>query len=93
MAQEGMDAEKWVVRIRKMFSAYIQAKLGPSLINRTDYLIITQLGGDDIEQQQKIADFINTNLPAWQKNVGDAAAYYVIEYNDSASRTLPRKEI
>lgn len=91
MAQEGMDAEKWVVRIRKMFSAYIQAKLGPSLINRTDYLIITQLGGDDIEQQQKIADFINTNLPAWQKNVGDAAAYYVIEYNDKRIEDLAKE--
>lgn len=91
MAQEGMDAEKWVVRIRKMYNAYIQAKMGPALINRTDYLIITQLGGDDTEQQQKMADFINANLPAWQKAVGDAAAYYVIEYNDKRIEDLAKE--
>lgn len=91
MAQEGMDAEKWVVRIRKMYNSYIQAKMGPSLINRTDYLIISQLGGDDTEQQQKMADFINANLPAWQKAVGDAAAYYVIEYNDKRIEDLAKE--
>lgn len=91
MAQEGMDAEKWVVRIRKMYNAYIQAKMGPNLINRTDYLIISQLGGDDLEQQQKMADFINANLPAWQKAVGDAAAYYVIEYNDKRIEDLAKE--
>ncbi len=91
MAQEGMDAEKWVVRIRKLYASYISAKMGPSLINRSDYLIITQLGGDDQELQRKLADFINANLPAWQQAVGDPAAYYVIEYNDKRIEDLAKE--
>ena len=38
--QDGMDAEKWVVRVRKIYQAYIEKKMSDnSLINRKDYVI------------------------------------------------------
>lgn len=91
MAQEGMNAEKWVVRVHKLYNSYIKAKMGEQLINRDDYLIITSMGGNDVEEQQKMADFINANLDAWQKVVGDVAAYYVIEFNDKRIETLAKE--
>ncbi len=90
-AQEGMDAEKWVVRIRKLYREYIEAKLGPDLINTQDYIIITTLGGDDKELQNKVAESINTNLPAWMEKMGDAPAYFVIEHNDRVMEDLAKK--
>lgn len=81
-AQEGMSARKWVVRIQKLYKEYITKKIGPELINRQDYEIITTLGGDDNELDAQIIDFVNKNLTAWMDVVGPAAAYYVIEYND-----------
>lgn len=91
MAQDGMEAEKWVVRIRKMFRSYIDAKMGPDLINRNDYIILRSLAGDNKEEQEKIVDFINKNLPAWRSAVGQAAAYYVIEYNDQKIENLAKE--
>ena len=38
-AQEGMEAEKWITRITKIYNKYIAAKMGPALINKDDYLI------------------------------------------------------
>lgn len=91
MAQEGMDAEKWVVRIRKLFRSYINAKMGPTLINRNDYIIISSLTGDDKDMQETIVDFINKNLQAWKAAVGNAAAYYIIEYNDQKIENLAKE--
>lgn len=90
-AQDGMDAEKWVVRIRKLYREYIEAKLGPDLINTQDYIIITTLGGDDKDLQKKVVESINANLPAWREKMGDAPAYFVIEYNDGVMEELAKK--
>lgn len=91
MAQDGMDAEKWVVRINKIYRSYIEAKKGPDLINKQDYIIITELGGDDKKEQEAMADFINANLPQWQQAVGAAAVYYVIEFNDQMIESLAKE--
>lgn len=90
-AQDGMDAEKWVVRIRKLYREYITRKLGPDLINKQDYIIITSLGGDDKDLLKKVVDSVNANLPAWLEKLGDAPAYYVIEYNDGVMEALAKK--
>lgn len=89
-AQDGMDAERWVVRIRKLFREYIDQKMGPALINKQDYIIFTSLA-DEPEVIDKLVNFVNTNLPAWQEAVGDAAAYYVIERNDAKIEELAKK--
>ena len=89
-AQEGMDAEKWAVRLRKLYAAYIKAKKGPALINKQDYLIINSVGGNDKNEIREMIDFINDNLPAWQAAIGNAAAYYVVENNDAQIEALAK---
>ncbi|MDO4692573.1 MAG: thioredoxin family protein [Porphyromonadaceae bacterium] len=80
---EDMEAEKWIVRMRRLYASYIEKKMGPDLINVEDYKLITQLGGDDQELTAKLVDFINKNLDQWRSVVGDAAAYFVIEQNEA----------
>lgn len=88
--QEGMDAERWVVRIRKLYRSYIRAKWGPDLINRQDYIIISNLGENDPEGKAEMVAFINSNLSKWREAVGDAAAYYVVMYNDAEAERLAK---
>lgn len=90
-AQEGIEAEKWAVRLRKLYQSYIQTKMGSALINKTDYQIITSLGGDDDEVTESLIDFINKNLNQWIEAIGTPAAYYIIEKNDAKMETLAKE--
>ena len=73
-----MDAEKWVVRVRKLYKDYLAKKMADnSLINKKDYLIISNLGGDDADEVARVVEYINSNLDAWIAAVGEPAAYYV----------------
>ena len=90
--QDGMDAEKWVVRVRKIYQAYIEKKMSDnSLINRKDYVIIGYLGGDDEETTYRLVDYISNNMDAWMAAVGEPAAYYVVEKNDERMLKLVKK--
>lgn len=90
--QDGMDAEKWVVRVRKIYQTYIDKKMSDnSLINRKDYIIIGYLGGDDEETTYRLVDYISNNMDAWMAAVGEPAAYYVVEKNDERMLKLVKK--
>ena len=90
--QDGMDAEKWVVRVRKIYQAYIEKKMSDnSLINRKDYIIIGYLGGDDEESTYRLVDYISKKMDAWMAAVGEPAAYYVVEKNDERMLKLVKK--
>lgn len=89
-AQDGMDADRWIVRIQKLYKEYIGKKIGDALINRQDYIIISTLGGDDKKLQAEIVNFMNTNLSKWREVVGDVVAYYIIEYNDNLMTALAK---
>ena len=90
--QDGMDAEKWVVRVRKIYQAYIDKKMSDnSLINRKDYIIIGYLGGDDEETTYRLVDYISKNMDAWMAAVGEPAAYYVVEKNDERMLKIVKK--
>ena len=87
-----MDAEKWVVRVRKLYKDYLAKKMADnSLINKKDYLIISNLGGDDADEVARVVEYINSNLDAWIAAVGEPAAYYVIEKNDERMLDLVKK--
>ena len=91
-AQEGMEADKWVVRIQKLYKGYIAAKKGPKLINKDDYAIIYNLeGNDDKAHKQEMVDFINQNLDAWKAAIGTPAAYYVVMSNDAWAEELVKE--
>ena len=89
--QQGMEADKWVVRLRKLYRSYIDAKKGPALINPQDYVIITTLGRAEEDGASEMVEFMNTNLPQWREAVGDAVAYYIIEKNDEAMTRLAKE--
>ena len=75
-AQEGMEADKWVTRLQKLYRNYIAAKAPNQLINENDYRIILSLeGSDDKAHKQYIVDLMNDHLDEWMKAVGKAPAY------------------
>ena len=82
-AQEGMDADKWVTRLQKLYKNYVAAKAPLKLINENDYRIILTLEGDeDKEHKQYMIDLMNDHLDDWMKTLGKAPAYYIVEAND-----------
>lgn len=82
-AQEGMDADKWVTRLQKLYKNYVAAKAPLKLINENDYRIILTLEGDeDKEHKQYMIDLMNDHLDDWMKKLGKAPAYYIVEAND-----------
>ena len=82
-AQEGMDADKWVTRLQKLYKSYVAAKAPLKLINENDYRIILTLEGDeDKEHKQYMIDLMNDHLDDWMKKLGKAPAYYIVEAND-----------
>lgn len=90
-AQEGMEADKWVTRLQKLYKSYITAKAPLKLINENDYKIILALeGDDDKEHKQYIVDLINDHLDDWTKAVGKAPAYYIVEANDGFAEDLAK---
>ncbi|KGN78110.1 disulfide isomerase [Porphyromonas cangingivalis] len=89
--QEGIDADKWIVRIRKLYRSYIEAKKGPALINAQDYIIISALGRTEEEGVSEMVEFMVANLPQWKEAVGDAVAYYIIEHNDNTMTRLVKE--
>jgi thiol:disulfide interchange protein dsbD len=87
--QDGMDAEKWVVRVRKLYKSYLERKMADgSIINKKDYMIISSLGGNDESETQQMVEYINANLDKWISAVGESAAYYIIEKNDERMLNL-----
>ena len=53
-AQEGMEADKWVTRLQKLYRNYIAAKAPNQLINENDYRIILSLAGSDDKRKSNI---------------------------------------
>ena len=91
-AQEGMDADKWVVRIQKLYKGYIAAKkVRNSSTKTTTPLSTTLKENDDKAHKQEMVDFINQNLDAWKAAIGNPAAYYVIMANDAWAEELVKE--
>ena len=90
-AQEGMDADKWVTRLQKLYKNYVAAKAPLKLINENDYRIILTLEGDeDKEHKQYMIDLMNDHLDDWMKALGNAPAYYIVEANDIFAEDLAK---
>lgn len=81
-AQEGLDADKWAVRIKKIFREYFKSKKGADFINAEDYIIVSTLSELEPDVIPEMVDFINANLDAWLSKVGEPTVYFIVEYND-----------
>ena len=86
-AQEGMEADKWVTRLQKLYKNYVAAKAPTKIINK---IILTLEGDDDKEHKQYIVDLINDHLDDWMKAIGKAPAYYIAEANDILAEDLAK---
>lgn len=89
-AQQGLSADRWLARLVKLYQSYIDKKMGPDLINKQDYRIISVLSGNSAKEKEEMVHFMNSNLEAWREAVGDAPAYYIIEHNDNMIETLAK---
>lgn len=87
--QEGIEQEKWDSRIHKLYDEYIKQKMGPELINKTDYNIILSFH-DNTKESDPLIDFIFKNLETYHKEMGDAPVYFVIEHNENIMSTLAK---
>ena len=83
-AQDGIEADKWVTRIQKIYQNYVATKNPKELINANDYRIILTLEGDDNKEHKLgIVNMINSNIDEWTKALGKAPAFYIVEANDA----------
>lgn len=87
---EGIEAEKWHVRIRKAYANYLDTKGVPALINKDDYILLTVFDGLDEETDKKAVALVADNLENWKKELGDTPAYFVIEHNDAEAEALAK---
>lgn len=77
---EGIEYDKWLVRLERVFKEYSRKKLGPDMINAQDYSIIYSFEPEP-EAGNEIAEFIVANIQQFIDNVGNGPAYYVMDYN------------
>ena len=83
-AQDGIEADKWVTRIQKIYQNYVATKNPKELINAYDYRIILTLEGEDNKEHKLgIVNMINSNIDEWTKVLGKAPAFYIVEANDA----------
>ena len=83
-AQDGIEADKWVTRIQKIYHNYVATKNPKELINANDYRIILTLEGEDNKEHKLgIVNMINSNIDEWTKALGKAPAFYIVEANDA----------
>ena len=83
-AQDGIEADKWVTRIQKIYQNYVATKNPKELINANDYRIILTLEGEDNKEHKLgIVNMINSNIDEWTKALGKAPAFYIVEANDA----------
>jgi len=83
-AQDGIEADKWVTRIQKIYQNYVATKNPKELINANDYRIILTLEGEDNKEHKLgIVNMINSNIDEWTEVLGKAPAFYIVEANDA----------
>ena len=46
---QGMEAQKWIVRVEKMYNEYVKAKMGPDFINKEDLAIVNRFNKKNVK--------------------------------------------
>lgn len=87
---EGIEVQKWTVRINKIFKDYLNRKIAmdTALINVEDYQICYKY--NQVEQDNPYLEFVNSHLDAYTAKLGKAPSAYVIEYNNKMIDKLAR---
>ena len=79
---EGMEAQKWIVRVDKLYADYVKAKMGPDFINKTDFQIVNRFNKKNVKDDV-VMEFIAKNLSSYLNNLGEIPGVLLVEYNNN----------
>lgn len=87
---EGIEAQKWISRINKLYKDYINEKMksDTALINVEDYKITYQF--HEIKKDDPYLEFINKHMENYLAKLGTPPAAWVIEYNNKVAEDLAK---
>ena len=78
---QGMEAQKWIVRIDKMYADYAKAKMGPDFINKEDFQIVSAFNKKNVKDDA-VMEFMVKNLETYMNKLGEAPGILMVEYNN-----------
>ena len=79
---QGMEAQKWIVRVEKMYNEYVKAKMGPDFINKEDLAIVNRFNKKNVKDDA-VMEFITKNLNTYLEKLGEAPDILLVEYNNN----------
>jgi thiol:disulfide interchange protein dsbD len=79
---QGMEAQKWIVRVEKMYNEYVKAKMGPDFINKEDLAIVSRFNKKNVKDDA-VMEFITKNLNTYLEKLGEAPGILLVEYNNN----------
>lgn len=66
-----MEAQKWIVRIDKLYAEYAKMKMGPDFINKEDLQIVQAFNKKNVKDDA-VMEFIAKNLETYMNKLGEA---------------------
>lgn len=79
---QGMEAQKWIVRVEKMYNEYVKAKMGLDFINKEDLAIVNRFNKKNVKDDA-VMEFITKNLNTYLEKLGEAPGILLVEYNNN----------
>ena len=86
---QGMEAQKWIVRIDKLYAEYVKAKMGPDFINKEDFQIANKFNKKNVKDDA-VMEFIAKNLETYMSKLGEAPGILMVEYNNAVIEQLAK---
>ena len=68
-SMQGMEAQKWIVRIDKLYAEYAKTKMGPDFINKEDLQIVQAFNKKNVKDDA-VMEFIAKNLETYMNKLG-----------------------
>lgn len=86
---EGMEAQKWIGRIDRLYAEYVKAKMGPDFINKADLQIVQAFNKKNVKDDA-VMEFIVKNLETYMNKLGEAPGILMVEYNNAVIGQLAK---
>lgn len=86
---QGIEAQKWIVRIDKLYGEYVKAKMGPDFINKEDLKIVQTFNKTNVKDDA-VMEFIAKNLETYMNRLGEAPGILMVEYNNAVIEQLAK---
>lgn len=86
---QGMEAQKWIGRIDRMYADYVKMKMGPDFINKEDFQIVQRFNKKNVKDDA-VMEFIAKNLETYMNKLGEAPGILMVEYNNAVIEQLAK---